>query len=109
MAITGGFGFEMDLQRGSVRQWTMGRDGVKRWADTGDACTGCRRCGGEMRPGKAMQQTFTGAPDFPGKDVVTLSPGGPGVLVDCLKCSQCGHSVTAEATLAAMSSPRKLA
>lgn len=57
----------------------------------------CRRCGGEMAPGKAIAQTYAGIPDFPGKEVVTLSPGGPGVLVDCLKCRECGHSVTANA------------
>lgn len=34
MAITGGFGMMMDLQRGTVRRWVLGRDGVKRWADT---------------------------------------------------------------------------
>ena len=34
--ITGGFGMTMDLERGTVRQWAMGRDGVKRWADSGE-------------------------------------------------------------------------
>ena len=34
MAITGGFGIEIDLGTGQQRQWVMGRDGVKRWADT---------------------------------------------------------------------------
>lgn len=24
-----------DLRRGTVRQWVMGKDGVKRWADNG--------------------------------------------------------------------------
>ena len=36
MAITGGFGTTMDLERGTSRQWVMGRDGVKRWADNGE-------------------------------------------------------------------------
>ena len=36
MAITGGFGTTMDLERGTARQWVMGRDGVKRWADTNE-------------------------------------------------------------------------
>lgn len=36
MAITGGFGTTMDLKRGTSRQWVMGRDGVKRWADTNE-------------------------------------------------------------------------
>lgn len=35
--ITGGFGMTMDLERGTMRQWVMGRDGVKRWADTNEA------------------------------------------------------------------------
>lgn len=26
----------MDLDRGTMRQWVIGRDGVKRWADSGD-------------------------------------------------------------------------
>lgn len=36
MAITGGFGTTMDLERGTMRRWVMGRDGVKRWADNGE-------------------------------------------------------------------------
>lgn len=56
----------------------------------------CRRCGGEMKPSKAIENTYTGTPDFPDGDVVTISLGGPGKLVDCLKCRQCGHSVRAE-------------
>lgn len=36
MTITGGFGMAMDLQRGSMRRWYMGRDGVKRWSDNDD-------------------------------------------------------------------------
>ena len=36
MAITGGFGTTMDFERGTARQWAMGRDGVKRWADSGE-------------------------------------------------------------------------
>ena len=35
MAITGGFGFSMDLERGVSRRWVMDRDGVKRLADDG--------------------------------------------------------------------------
>lgn len=57
----------------------------------------CRRCGGAMRSGKAMVSTWTGGmPDFPGDrdNVVTMSPGGPGRLIDCLKCEGCGRSVT---------------
>lgn len=59
----------------------------------------CKRCGTELVPGKAIEQTWTpGVPDFPGcYDLVTMSPGGPGRLIDCLKCPQCGWSVTAGA------------
>ena len=46
MTITGGFGMTYDLSRGSTRRWVMGRDGVKRWCDTG-AVIGCDDCQGE--------------------------------------------------------------
>lgn len=36
MTITGGFGWILDLERGAMRQWFMGGDGVRRWADTGE-------------------------------------------------------------------------
>jgi hypothetical protein len=55
----------------------------------------CKKCSGRMKPSKAIQQTFTGMPDFPGdKYPVTLSPGGPGKLIECIKCTMCGWSVT---------------
>ncbi len=55
----------------------------------------CKKCNGDMHPGKAIAQTLTGMPDFPGdRSAVTLSAGGPGVLIDCLKCSTCGWSMT---------------
>lgn len=44
--ITGGFGLEMDLQRGTVRRWYMRGDGVRRWADTDEALPVCRTCSG---------------------------------------------------------------
>lgn len=50
-------------------------------------------CGGLYRLGIALVSTGLGVPDFPGGDIVTVSPGGPGRLVACLKCSACGHSV----------------
>lgn len=62
------------------------------------ACQGhaCRKCGGIMLPGKAILQTYTGTDDFTGtgSGVVTMSPGGGGILADCSKCSKCGHSVS---------------
>ena len=56
----------------------------------------CRKCGGTMKPGKAMGQTFVGGvPDFIGEThSSTFSAGGPGVLIDCMKCVDCGWSVT---------------
>lgn len=56
----------------------------------------CRKCGGTMKPGKATRQTLVGGmPDFPGdKHATTLSAGGPGKLIDCMKCERCGWSVT---------------
>lgn len=56
----------------------------------------CKKCGGTMAAGKAIEQTYTGVlVDFPGdKSTITLSAGGPGKLVDCMKCKNCGWSVT---------------
>lgn len=56
----------------------------------------CKRCGGIMHPGIAMGQTWrAGIPDFPGQDTcITMSPGGPGRVVDCMKCEACGWSRT---------------
>ena len=55
----------------------------------------CKKCGGEMRKGVAMAQTCTGrTPNAPKDHVFTMSLGGPGQLVGCLKCKQCGWSVT---------------
>lgn len=49
----------------------------------------CRKCGGTMRPGIATGQTVDCS------DEGTMSPGGPGKLIDCIKCEKCGCSVTA--------------
>ena len=56
----------------------------------------CRRCGGEMQPGIAMGQTYTaGAPDFPAdREGVTMSAGGPGVVIEARKCVDCRHNIT---------------
>jgi len=73
----------------------------QRYADNWDRIFGkvdeskCKQCAGNMRTGKAIEQTYTGIPDFPGdKYSVTLSPGGAGKLVDCMKCRDCGWSAT---------------
>lgn len=49
----------------------------------------CRKCGGAMKPGKAIAQTVECS------DEGTCSPAGPGMLVDCMKCERCGWSVSA--------------
>lgn len=57
----------------------------------------CTRCHIPMQPSKALMQTYVGGiPDFPGKPetIVTMSAGGPGKLVDCLKCPECGKCVS---------------
>lgn len=47
-----------------------------------------------MKPGKALAQTIVGGmPDFDGDThSSTFSVGGPGKLVECLKCEKCGWS-----------------
>jgi hypothetical protein len=62
----------------------------------------CRRCDAEMVPGQAIEQTWVpGMPDFIGTGTdgdmrgQTMTAGGPGKLVDVLKCPLCGHSVSA--------------
>jgi hypothetical protein len=56
----------------------------------------CPVCAGEMRSGQVLQSTWVGSADFAGDPhPVTVSPGGPGKMVPCMKCTLCGHSVTA--------------
>ncbi len=62
MGITAGFGTTMDLKRGTTRQWVMGRDGVKRWADTNEPVEVRPRCavGGMVRPGAMCGSVIVG-------------------------------------------------
>lgn len=53
----------------------------------------CQKCQIDMVPGVALMSTVTGMADFSDGEVVTMHPGGPGLLVDCLKCPSCGHSL----------------
>ena len=39
MSILRGFGMAIDLERGAMRSWVIGADGVKRWADTNQPVT----------------------------------------------------------------------
>ena len=41
-----------------------------------------------------LMATKTITIEFRGGEIVTMSPGGPGKLISCLKCPQCGWSVT---------------
>lgn len=52
----------------------------------------CPRCRGEMLPGIALETTWVGSPDDLGGDLMTMNPGGPGRMVDCVKCQSCGFS-----------------
>lgn len=56
----------------------------------------CPKCRLSLVPGLAILQTYTTSiPDFIGEDRgITVSPGGPGRLAECLKCPGCGYSKT---------------
>lgn len=56
----------------------------------------CRKCSALMIASHAIAQTFVaGTPDFLGDThASTFSAGGPGKLVPCWKCSECGRSIT---------------
>lgn len=50
-----------------------------------------------MKPGIILVPTIaSGAPDF-GNDVIGITMHeGPGVIINCLKCPKCGHSLIFE-------------
>ena len=56
----------------------------------------CPKCKTLLHPGIALAQTWTsGTPDFHGETRgMTFSPGGPGKLINCYKCYDCGWSMT---------------
>lgn len=60
-------------------------------------CQTCRRCGGVLRPGIALDQTWVGHPDFhgdTGNEIgCTMTHGGAGAMIAVMKCEGCGHSV----------------
>lgn len=56
--------------------------------DGAEVLNACRKCGGAMKPGKAMGQTMDCS------DEGTCSPAGPGKMVDCMKCMKCRWSVS---------------
>jgi len=54
----------------------------------------CPKHGVELEPGRAIENTLTGEPDFIGDDeVITMHYGGSGKVIPCLKCPECGYSV----------------
>jgi len=53
----------------------------------------CRKCGGTVKHGIAMQSTLVASiGDFHSTDYCTFSAGGPGRLIEVYKCGECGHS-----------------
>lgn len=55
----------------------------------------CKRCGADMHPGLAIENTLVGMPDFfDDGPPVTVHPGGTGKLIACMKCPRCGWSTT---------------
>jgi len=55
----------------------------------------CRKCNGIANPSKALDNTWVGSSDFGGdfgERGTTMSKCGKPQMVDCLKCSNCGHS-----------------
>lgn len=54
----------------------------------------CKKCGTEMVEGIAHVTGYCPRFEFPGADMGTVSPGGPGWRIDCYKCPACGWSMT---------------
>ena len=64
MAITGGFGITVDLERGIARRWVLGRDGIKRWLDTGEVVPEPRpHAAGDVDDAIVAQGHFQGGED----------------------------------------------
>lgn len=101
MGITGGFGTTIDLERGTARTWVIGRDGVKRWADTDEPVptgmqmlriTQCRDplmwyaelvgelvpyCGKWREAYKSLEPAgYLNRVEFDDAEIVTLTPDG---------------------------------
>lgn len=65
MGIKGGFGATLDFERGTSRQWVMGRDGVKRWADNGQPLTQELLNSMMLNPGERAQRIAQPLPACP--------------------------------------------
>lgn len=71
-----------------------GIDNARRLIDKHTA-NNCRKCNGEMKPSKGLIDNMGGIEDFPeSNEVCTVSANGTAELVDCMKCCECGWSVT---------------
>lgn len=54
----------------------------------------CKKCLTPLKQGIAIENTYTGLPDFiTDTYVCTLCVGGSGKLISCLKCPNCGYSI----------------
>ena len=63
--------------------------------------TKCKECGGHMKPSKALLNQLVTFVDFNGdaSDRGTQSRSGSPIMVDCLKCVDCGHTYIPNAFL----------
>jgi hypothetical protein len=52
----------------------------------------CDKCNIELKKGIAIENTVIGRRDEYGGAICTMSYGGPGKLITCLKCPKCGKS-----------------
>lgn len=54
----------------------------------------CPKCSVLLKPGVAARGSWVGMGDFGQDDVVTIYEGGVARLIPCLKCPNCGYSIT---------------
>jgi len=93
-----GYAVESDAHSGSVQIYPA--SALEPATPTVDAAFAvlakgrCPKCGGIMLPGVALESTLVAGDKDLGGDGITVSPGGPGKLIPCIKCSSCGWSVT---------------
>jgi len=54
----------------------------------------CRKCGRNLKAGKALQNSLVSPSGKRIERGVTISRTGPPQMVSVLKCTNCGHSFT---------------
>ena len=77
-----------------IKQWEADNDNLQ--INDADLKPICKKCGGSMKPSKALENTLVSSDDFGGdanQRGSTQSRSGTAILVDCLKCDACGHSI----------------